>query len=84
MREFHHSYSAERQALVDLIARGIDQGEFRWGLDPEVESRTTSATWPSSVSTDSRAERSLTSGTICTWNVSNASDQRERRNAYVS
>jgi TetR/AcrR family transcriptional regulator, regulator of autoinduction and epiphytic fitness len=37
VREFHHSYSAERrQALVDLIARGIDQGEFRQGLDPEL------------------------------------------------
>ena len=37
VREFHHSYSAQRrQALIDLIARGIEQGEFRDGLDPEL------------------------------------------------
>jgi TetR/AcrR family transcriptional regulator, regulator of autoinduction and epiphytic fitness len=37
VREFHHSYSAERrQALIDLIARGTEQGEFRDGLDPEL------------------------------------------------
>jgi AcrR family transcriptional regulator len=37
VREFHHRYSAERrQALIDLIARGIKEGEFRSDLDPEV------------------------------------------------
>jgi AcrR family transcriptional regulator len=37
VREFHHRYSAERrQALVDLIARGVNDGEFRAGLDPEL------------------------------------------------
>jgi len=37
VREFHHRYSAERRrALVDLIARGIEQGEFRRALDPEL------------------------------------------------
>jgi TetR/AcrR family transcriptional regulator, regulator of autoinduction and epiphytic fitness len=37
VREFHHRYSVERrQALVDLIARGVDDGEFRPGLDPEL------------------------------------------------
>jgi len=37
VREFHHGYSAERrQALIDVIARGIEQGEFREGLDPEL------------------------------------------------
>jgi len=35
--EFHHGYSAERrQELIDVIARGIEQGEFREGLDPEL------------------------------------------------
>src|ERR1700751_3913309 len=37
LREFHHRYSVERrQALVDLIARGVNDGEFRPGLDPEL------------------------------------------------
>jgi TetR/AcrR family transcriptional regulator of autoinduction and epiphytic fitness len=37
VRDFHHAYSAERrQALVDLIARGIEVGEFREGVDPEL------------------------------------------------
>ncbi len=37
VREFHHRYSVERrQALVDLIARGIDDGEFGPGIDPEL------------------------------------------------
>jgi TetR/AcrR family transcriptional regulator, regulator of autoinduction and epiphytic fitness len=37
VREFHHLYSAERrQALINVIARGIEQGEFRRGLDPEL------------------------------------------------
>ncbi len=35
VREFHHRYSAERrQALIDLIERGIAEGEFRPGVDP--------------------------------------------------
>lgn len=37
VREFHHRYSAERrQALIDLIARGVQQGELRPGVDPEL------------------------------------------------
>jgi AcrR family transcriptional regulator len=37
VREFHHRYSAERrQALIDLIARGIREGKIRSGLDPEL------------------------------------------------
>jgi TetR/AcrR family transcriptional regulator, regulator of autoinduction and epiphytic fitness len=37
VREFHHRYQAERrQALIDLIARGIEAGEFVAGLDPEL------------------------------------------------
>ena len=37
MRAFHRRYNAERrQALIDLIARGVDTGEFRRGLDPEL------------------------------------------------
>jgi TetR/AcrR family transcriptional regulator, regulator of autoinduction and epiphytic fitness len=37
VREFHHGYSAERRReLAAIIARGIDQGEFREGLDPEL------------------------------------------------
>jgi AcrR family transcriptional regulator len=38
VREFHYGYSAERrQALIDLIARGVEDGEFRkGGLDPEL------------------------------------------------
>jgi TetR/AcrR family transcriptional regulator, regulator of autoinduction and epiphytic fitness len=37
VREFHHRYSADRrQALIDLIARGIREGDFRANLDPEL------------------------------------------------
>jgi TetR/AcrR family transcriptional regulator of autoinduction and epiphytic fitness len=37
VREFHHRYSAERrQALIDLIARGIREGEIGVGTDPEL------------------------------------------------
>lgn len=37
VREFHHRYSAQRrQALIDLIARGIRDGEFRPELDAEL------------------------------------------------
>ena len=37
VRSFHHRYSAQRrQALIDLIARGIREGDFRAELDPEL------------------------------------------------
>jgi hypothetical protein len=37
VREFHHRYSAERrQALIDLIALGIDAGEVSPQVDPEL------------------------------------------------
>lgn len=37
VREFHRSYSAERrQAIIDLIARGIQEGEIRREIDPEL------------------------------------------------
>jgi TetR/AcrR family transcriptional regulator, regulator of autoinduction and epiphytic fitness len=37
IREFHHRYSAERrQALTDLIASGMREGEIRRGIDPEL------------------------------------------------
>jgi TetR/AcrR family transcriptional regulator, regulator of autoinduction and epiphytic fitness len=37
VRAFHHRYSAERrQALIDLIARGIHQGELSTSIDPEL------------------------------------------------
>ena len=37
VREFHHRYSAERrQALIDLIARGIRDGEISRAVDPEL------------------------------------------------
>lgn len=37
VREFHHRYAADRrQALIDLVARGIRQGDFRADLDPEL------------------------------------------------
>jgi AcrR family transcriptional regulator len=37
VREFHHRYSTERrQALVDLIARGVRKGEISGGVDPEL------------------------------------------------
>ncbi len=37
LREFHHRYSAERrQALVDLVARGVKEGEISGAVDPEL------------------------------------------------
>ncbi len=37
VRSFHHRYSAERrQALIELIARGVRDGDFRPGVDPEL------------------------------------------------
>lgn len=37
VREFHHGYSAERrQALIDLISRGIEAGDLPANLDPEL------------------------------------------------
>jgi TetR/AcrR family transcriptional regulator, regulator of autoinduction and epiphytic fitness len=37
VREFHRRYSAERrQAITDLVARGIRKGEIRKGVDPEL------------------------------------------------
>ena len=37
VRDFHHRYSAERrQALVELIARGIEDGELGAMVDPEL------------------------------------------------
>jgi TetR/AcrR family transcriptional regulator of autoinduction and epiphytic fitness len=37
VREFHHRYSAQRrQALVDLIARGVQTGEVNDAVDPEL------------------------------------------------
>lgn len=37
VREFHHRHSAgRRQALTDQIKRGIQRGEFRAQLDPEI------------------------------------------------
>jgi len=37
VREFHHRFAAERrQALIDLIARGIRDGEIGAELDPEL------------------------------------------------
>jgi TetR/AcrR family transcriptional regulator, regulator of autoinduction and epiphytic fitness len=37
VRRFHHRYQAERrQALIHLIAQGIEAGEFPRGLDPEL------------------------------------------------
>jgi AcrR family transcriptional regulator len=37
VREFHHHYSAERrQAIIDLIARGIESGTIRGEIDPEL------------------------------------------------
>jgi TetR/AcrR family transcriptional regulator, regulator of autoinduction and epiphytic fitness len=36
VREFHHRYAVQRrQALVDLIARGVAEGDFRADTDPE-------------------------------------------------
>lgn len=37
LRAFHHRYSAERrQALIDLIARGVQQGQVSTSVDPEL------------------------------------------------
>jgi hypothetical protein len=37
VRQFHHGYSAERrQAITDLIARGIQLGEIRSEVDSEL------------------------------------------------
>jgi len=41
VRAFHHGYSAERrQALIDLIACGIHQGEVNTSVDPELATTT--------------------------------------------
>ena len=41
VREFHHCYSAERrQAIIDLIARGIQAGEIPGQIDPELATTT--------------------------------------------
>ena len=41
VREFHHRYSADRrQAIIDLIARGIHAGEIRGATDPELATTT--------------------------------------------
>ena len=41
VREFHHRYSADRrQAVIDLIARGIQSGEIRSATDPELATST--------------------------------------------
>jgi len=41
VREFHHRYSAERrQALIDLIARGIERHEISPDIDPQLATTT--------------------------------------------
>jgi TetR/AcrR family transcriptional regulator, regulator of autoinduction and epiphytic fitness len=41
VREFHHRYGAERrQAIIDLIVRGIERGEIRSDTDPELATTT--------------------------------------------
>ena len=41
VRDFFHAYSAQRrQALIDLIARGIDDGELDSMVDPELATDT--------------------------------------------
>jgi hypothetical protein len=41
VREFHHRYSADRrQAIIDLIARGIHTREIRTTIDPELATAT--------------------------------------------
>ncbi len=41
VRAFHHRYSAERrQAIIDLITRGIQRGEVDVGVDPELATTT--------------------------------------------
>jgi TetR/AcrR family transcriptional regulator, regulator of autoinduction and epiphytic fitness len=37
VREFHHRYSAERrQALIDLVARGVQEGTVNGSVEPEL------------------------------------------------
>lgn len=41
VREFHHRYSAERrQSIIDLITRGIREGQIKPGVDPELATAT--------------------------------------------
>jgi TetR/AcrR family transcriptional regulator, regulator of autoinduction and epiphytic fitness len=41
VREFHHRYSSERrQAIIDLVARGIEEGEISGQIDPELATTT--------------------------------------------
>jgi TetR/AcrR family transcriptional regulator, regulator of autoinduction and epiphytic fitness len=41
VREFHHRYSADRrQAIIDLIARGIQAGQIPSAIDPELATTT--------------------------------------------
>lgn len=41
LRAFHHRYGAERrQAVIDLIVRGIRQGEISTSVDPELATTT--------------------------------------------
>jgi AcrR family transcriptional regulator len=41
VRQFHHRYSAERrQSLIDLITRGIREGQIKTGVDPELATTT--------------------------------------------
>lgn len=41
VRDFHHGYSAQRRrTLVDTIAAGIQSGDFRSQIDPELASLT--------------------------------------------
>jgi AcrR family transcriptional regulator len=41
LRAFHHRYSAERrQSLIDILAQGIDAGEFSSAVDPELAAAT--------------------------------------------
>jgi len=41
VRDFHHRYSAERrQALIDLINRGIRDGQINRSVDPELATST--------------------------------------------
>jgi AcrR family transcriptional regulator len=41
VRDFHHRYSAERrQAIIDVICRGIEQNEIQTALDPELATST--------------------------------------------
>lgn len=41
VREFHHRYAAERrQALIDLIARGVREADLAPSVDPELATTT--------------------------------------------